>query len=42
VLSLGAAAAVANVLAGTPLLLLMTQRRRRRLRRRPRTQPTYR
>jgi D-alanyl-D-alanine carboxypeptidase (penicillin-binding protein 5/6) len=42
VLSLGAAAAVAIVLAGTPLLLLMTQRRRRRLRRRPRTQPTYR
>jgi D-alanyl-D-alanine carboxypeptidase (penicillin-binding protein 5/6) len=41
-LSLGAAAAVALVLAGTPLLLLITQRRRRRVRRRPRTQPTYR
>jgi D-alanyl-D-alanine carboxypeptidase (penicillin-binding protein 5/6) len=40
-LSFGAAAAVAMVLAGTPLLLLVTQRRRRRVRRRPRTQPTY-
>jgi serine-type D-Ala-D-Ala carboxypeptidase (penicillin-binding protein 5/6) len=35
-LSLGAAAAVAIVLAGTPLLLLLTQRRRSRIRRRPR------
>jgi D-alanyl-D-alanine carboxypeptidase (penicillin-binding protein 5/6) len=42
ILSLGAAAAVAIVLAGTPLLLLTTQRRRRRVRRRPGTQPTYR
>jgi D-alanyl-D-alanine carboxypeptidase (penicillin-binding protein 5/6) len=41
-LSLGAAAAVALVLAGTPLLLLATQRRRRRVRRHPRSQPTYR
>ena len=38
-LSFGAAAAVAIVLAGTPLLLLMTQRRRRRVRRRPRAEP---
>ncbi|MEV6487729.1 serine hydrolase [Actinoplanes sp. NPDC051633] len=37
-LSLGVAAAVAIVLAGTPLLLLLTQRRRHRIRRRPRTQ----
>ncbi len=37
-LSLGAAAAVAVVLAGTPLVVLTTQRRRR-VRRRPRTEP---
>jgi D-alanyl-D-alanine carboxypeptidase (penicillin-binding protein 5/6) len=35
ILSLGMAAVVAIVLAGTPLLLLVTQRRRRRVRRRP-------
>jgi D-alanyl-D-alanine carboxypeptidase (penicillin-binding protein 5/6) len=40
ILSLGAAAVVALVLAGTPVLLLLTQRRRRRTRR-PRTQPTF-
>jgi D-alanyl-D-alanine carboxypeptidase (penicillin-binding protein 5/6) len=41
-LSLGAAAAVAIVLAVTPLLVLATQRRRCRARRRPRTPVTYR
>ncbi|UQU67004.1 serine hydrolase [Couchioplanes caeruleus] len=38
-LSLGAAAAIAVILAGTPLLLLLTQRRRHRVRRRPRGRP---
>jgi serine-type D-Ala-D-Ala carboxypeptidase (penicillin-binding protein 5/6) len=38
-LSLGAAAAIAVILAGTPLLLLLTQRRRHRVRRRPRNRP---
>jgi D-alanyl-D-alanine carboxypeptidase (penicillin-binding protein 5/6) len=42
ILSLGLAAAVAVVLAGTPLLLLITQRRRRRVRRNPQASPTYR
>jgi serine-type D-Ala-D-Ala carboxypeptidase (penicillin-binding protein 5/6) len=40
-LSLGAAATVAVVLAGTPLVVLTTQRRRRRVRRTPITRPSY-
>jgi D-alanyl-D-alanine carboxypeptidase (penicillin-binding protein 5/6) len=42
IVSLGLAATVAVVLAGTPLLLLITQRRRRRVRRNPQASPTYR